>query len=89
MFILNLTSSVITLNDGETEYRRTDEKNKAYLEVGDTRWNPSDKLHCFSQLCKIKHGNDRYVERSMQTFNNLSKQAYVNTDALLIQVNPL
>ncbi|CAF0934897.1 unnamed protein product [Adineta ricciae] len=68
IFILNLTSSVITPSDNETEYRRTNEKNQAYLE-----------------LCKTKHGNDLYIERSMQTFNNLSKQAYVNTDALFIR----
>ncbi|CAF1278778.1 unnamed protein product [Adineta ricciae] len=63
-----LGNSVITPSDNETEYSRTNEKNKAYLE-----------------LCKTKHGNDLYIERTMQTFNNLSKQAYVNTDALLIR----
>ena len=42
--------------------------------------------HHFTQLCKSRDGNDRYMERGMQTFNDDPKNKTIQTNKIVLQV---
>ncbi|XP_016303266.1 dynein axonemal intermediate chain 4 [Sinocyclocheilus anshuiensis] len=41
-----------------------------------------ERNNAYTELCKNRHGNDKYVERSMQTFNDAPKTKEVQSDSI-------
>ncbi|CAF0787058.1 unnamed protein product [Didymodactylos carnosus] len=44
-----------------------------------------ERNHIYNEFCKNRHGNDLYIERGMQTFNNLPKHEAIQTDSVYVK----
>ncbi|CAF0938689.1 unnamed protein product [Rotaria sordida] len=72
--LLNETETIFILD--LTSYIVWQEDNDEYNKI-------NEKNKIYMDLCKNRQGNDLYIERGMQTFNDLPKHKQIITDAVL------
>ncbi|CAF2126479.1 unnamed protein product [Rotaria magnacalcarata] len=73
----------VVLSESETTFILDLTSHIVYQEDHDKYNEINEKNKIYVNLCKNRQSNDLYIERGMQTFNDLPKHKQINTDSVL------